>query len=133
MHQLLCQLPAVSSAASNRQADVQRAAGRSAMAGKGRPPISSELPWQIHSQAHQIYETPCMHAQAISQRAARRSALGVDVSSPNRQVPRPSSAVGSLGSPTASGEASRGRSPEPDPTGAEDSPLSQVLVAMIPQ
>ena len=40
--------------------------------------------------------------------------------------PPPAQKVGSPKRQTISGEPSRGRSPEPDPTGTEDSPLSQV-------
>ena len=40
--------------------------------------------------------------------------------------PSPAYRMGSPKQQTISGETSRGRSPEPDPTGTEDSPLSQV-------
>lgn len=47
-------------------------------------------------------------------------------SPPLSPSPSPAHRVGSPKRQTISGETSRGRSPEPDPTGTEDSPLSQV-------
>ncbi len=63
-----------------------------------------------------------------SAQAARRSAAG-DQSwlSKGQQAGSSGAAVSPRGQ-AASGEASRGRSPVPDPTGAEDSPLCQVTV-----
>lgn len=47
-------------------------------------------------------------------------------------APSPARGVGPFKRQTISGEASRGRSPEPDPTGTEDSPLSQVITSPRP-
>lgn len=47
-------------------------------------------------------------------------------------APSPAHGVGAPKRQTISGETSRGRSPEPDPTGTEDSPLSQVTTFHLP-
>ncbi|KAL0021382.1 hypothetical protein WJX77_010237 [Trebouxia sp. C0004] len=73
------------------------------------------------------HQTPKLLVQNTAAGGSRRSAAGEPLWSGKPQQAGPAPAVGSPNGQPASGEASRGRSPVPDPTGAEDSPLAQVI------
>ena len=74
--------------------------------------------------------THCVQGQNIAPGGSRRSGAGERMWSGKPQQGGPVPAVGSPREQPVSGKASRGRSPVPDPTGAEDSPLSQVMATM---
>ena len=70
----------------------------------------------------------CVQGQESNQHGVRRSAVGEQswLGKPQQACPPPG--VGSPRGQSSSGETSRGHPPVPDPTGTEDSPLSQVSI-----
>ncbi len=97
-------------------------------------PPNTNLHWNPFWQhlSHGCVCMHCMQGQNIAPGGSRRSAAGEPLWSgkPQQGRPAPAPTVGSPRGQPASGEASRGGSPVPDPTGAEDSPLSQVMATL---
>ena len=81
------------------------------------------VPHMLHSAA-QGQEDP--QDAGVRNLAVEGTWAGTAQQAPPPPPPSPAHRLGSPKRQTISGETSRGRSPEPDPTGTEDSPLSQV-------